>query len=59
LDTYIPGATVDEAEAVYGYYHVMVPSQGEGYGMFSVNGYTGQVWYHNWHGTFVQELEFS
>jgi hypothetical protein len=24
-------------------------------GMLSVNAYTGQVWFHNWHGTFVQE----
>jgi len=22
--------------------------------MVSVNGYTGQVWYHSWHGTFIQ-----
>jgi hypothetical protein len=57
LDAYIPGTTVGEAEAFYGYYHVMVLSQGEGYGMLSVNGYTGQVWYHNWHGAFIQELE--
>jgi hypothetical protein len=59
LDTYIPGTTVGEAEAFYGYYHVMVESAGEGYGMLSVNGYTGQVWYHNWHGAFIQELEIS
>ncbi len=24
----------------------------------SLNAYTGQVWYHTWHGTFVQEKEF-
>ena len=59
LDAYIPGTTVGEAEAFYGYYHVMVLSAGQGYGMLSVNGYTGQVWYHNWHGTFIQELEIS
>ena len=59
LNTYIPGTTTGEAEAFYGYYHMMVLSQGEGYGMLSVNGYTGQVWYHNWHGTFIQELELS
>jgi hypothetical protein len=59
LDMYIPGTTVGEAEAFYGYYHVMVLSAGEGYGVLSVNGYTGQVWYHNWHGAFEQELEVS
>jgi hypothetical protein len=59
LSANLPGTTVGEAEAFYGYYHVMVLSAGEGYGMLSVNGYTGQVWYHNWHGTFIQELEIS
>jgi hypothetical protein len=59
LDAYLPGTTAGEAEAFYGYYHVMVLSAGEGYGMLSVNGYTGQVWYHNWHGAFIQELEVS
>jgi hypothetical protein len=59
LNANLPGTTVGEAEAFYGYYHVMVLSAGEGYGMLSVNGYTGQVWYHNWHGAFIQELEVS
>jgi hypothetical protein len=27
------------------------------HGMLSVNGYTGQVWYHSWHGQFIQEIE--
>jgi predicted small secreted protein len=59
LDTHIPGTTVGETEAFYGYYHLMVLSAGESYGMPSVNGYTGQLWYHNWHGAFIQELETS
>jgi hypothetical protein len=59
LNANLPGTTVGEAEAFYGYYHVMMLSAGEGYGMLSVNGYTGQVWYHNWHGAFIQELEIS
>ena len=59
LDAYVPGTTVGEAEAFYGYYHLMVLSASEGYGMLSVNSYTGQVWYHNWHGAFIQELEVS
>jgi hypothetical protein len=57
LSATLPGTTVGDAKAFYGYYHVMVLSAGEGYGMLSVNGYNGQVWYHNWHGTFIQELE--
>lgn len=59
LNAYIPGATVDEVEPFYGYYHVMVMLDGKPYGMLSVNGYTGQSWYHNWHGIFVQELELT
>jgi hypothetical protein len=57
LNANLPGTTVGEAEPFYGYYHVMVLSAGKGYGMLSVNGYTGQVWYHTWHGTFIQEVE--
>jgi hypothetical protein len=59
LNANLSGTTVGEAEPFYGYYHVMVLSAGEGYGMLSVNGYTGQVWYHNWHGVFIQEIEIS
>jgi len=51
------GTTVGDVKAFYGYYHVMVLLSGKGYGMLSVNGYTGQVWYHTWHGAFIQELE--
>ena len=59
LNTYYPGTTAGDAEAFYGYYHVEVLSSGNIYGMLSVNSYTGQVWYHTWHGTFVQEIELS
>jgi len=27
--------------------------------MLSVNGFTGEVWYHSWHGYFIQEKDFS
>jgi hypothetical protein len=57
LDAYYLGTTVGEVAPFYGYYHVMVESAGTTYGMLSVNGYTGQVWYHTWHGNFIQELE--
>jgi len=59
LNAYYPGTTADDVEAFYGYYHVDVLSAGKVYGMLSVNSYTGQVWYHTWHGTFVQEIELS
>jgi len=27
------------------------------YSMLSVNGFIGQVWYHEWHGQFIREVE--
>jgi hypothetical protein len=59
LNANFAGTTVGDTTAFYGYYHVEVLSEGKLYGMLSVNGYTGQVWYHNWHGSFVQEAEIS
>ena len=59
LNTNIPGATVGEVFAFYGYYHVMAMINGADYGMMSVNGYSGQVWYHTWHGTFIQDIDLS
>jgi hypothetical protein len=52
-----PGTTVGSIDTFYGYYHVDVLSAGNTYGMLSVNGYTGQVWYHTWHGTYIQTVE--
>jgi hypothetical protein len=28
-------------------------------GMLSVNARTGAVWYHGWHGSFIDELELG
>jgi hypothetical protein len=58
LDSYLPGTMADEhAEAFYGYYTLHVLQDGEVVGMLSVNGFAGQVWYHNWHGEFIQMTE--
>lgn len=60
LDQYLPGmSTADQADAFYGYYTIHVLKDGQVYGMVSVNGYTGEVWYHTWHGNFIgmRELE--
>jgi hypothetical protein len=57
LNTNLAGTTVGDVTIFYGYYHIDVLLSGNTYGMLSVNGYTGQVWYHNWHGTFVQQVE--
>lgn len=54
LDTYISGATADEMpDSFPGYYTLHVLENGEISGMLSVNAYTGQVFFHHWHGEFV------
>ena len=57
LDTVYPGTQVGEIVAYYGYYTIMTTLNGEHFGMLSVNGYSGEVWYHTWHGVFVSEVE--
>jgi hypothetical protein len=42
---------------LYGYFTFDVLRDGRPVGMLSVNAYTGQVWYHGWHGAFVREKE--
>ncbi|MCF7890102.1 PepSY domain-containing protein [Candidatus Bipolaricaulota bacterium] len=56
LDVVYPGTEADEVLAYYGYYTVMTTKDGEHYGMLSVNGYSGDVWYHTWHGSFISEV---
>ncbi|MGD6808883.1 MAG: hypothetical protein ACQCN3_04215 [Candidatus Bathyarchaeia archaeon] len=55
LDTYFPETTVGNVAVFHGYYGVEILSNGQPYGMLGVNGYNGQVWYHNWACGFVQE----
>ena len=60
LKTYLPNASVeDKGDTFYGYYNFDVLQNGKTYGMLSVNGYTGAVWYHTWHGTFVAVKELD
>jgi len=59
LTSYLPETTTGDVTTFYGYYTIEVLSNGNPYGMLSVNGYNGQVWYHTWHGTFIQELEVA
>jgi hypothetical protein len=57
LEVYRPGMVVEShADAFYGYYTIHALRDGEICGMLSVHGDTGQVWYHNWHGDFVQMI---
>lgn len=58
LRTNIPGASLEKPDVFYGYYTIHIIKDGRIYGMLSVNGHSGQVWYHSWHGQFVQVKEF-
>jgi len=57
LDSDYPGTIAEEAHTFYGYYTIHFTKDGEVYGMLSVNGYDGTVWYHSWHGAHIQSLE--
>ena len=57
LDANRPGVTVEDADPFYGYYTVHTLKDGQIEGMLSVHGTTGQVWYHTWHGPFIQMIE--
>ena len=55
LDARKSGLTIEEdTDVFYGYYTVhTLDKDGNTVGMLSVNGYTGRVWYHTWHGKFI------
>jgi hypothetical protein len=56
LDANISGATaaIDPIQ-FYGYYTLDFERDGKAAGMLSVNGYSGEVFLHTWHGTFIEE----
>ncbi|HIC87804.1 MAG TPA: hypothetical protein EYP04_00115 [Anaerolineae bacterium] len=58
LDAYYPGLEAEEeVDTFYGYYTIHTLQDGQIVGMLSVNGYSGQVWYHTWHGDFIGMTE--
>jgi hypothetical protein len=60
LDANIPGATAaTDPIQFYGYYTLDFEKDGKVAGMLSVNGYSGQVFLHTWHGTFIEESEYE
>jgi hypothetical protein len=59
LNIYLPGTTTGDVTTFYGYYTIEVLNGTVTQGMLSINGFSGQVWVHTWHGTFVQELKVS
>jgi hypothetical protein len=50
---------VMEPTRFYGYYTIDYMVDGRIRGMLSVNGFSGDVWYHSWHGEFIQEIEMN
>jgi len=60
LDANISNATVAmDPIQFYGYYTLDYEVNGKVAGMLSVNGYSGQVFPHTWHGTFIEESEIQ
>ena len=58
LDNTYSGLTAaSEGDTFYGYYTFEVLQGDTVAGMLSVNGYTGQVWFHQWHGDFIAAAE--
>jgi hypothetical protein len=57
LDEVYPGQEADDPHPFYGYYTIHTTREGEITGMLSVNVFDGAVWYHSWHGDYIQSLE--
>lgn len=58
LDQQYPGyKTAEDADPFYGYYTIDILKDGKPTGMLSVNGFSGQVFLHTWHGTFIEMFE--
>ncbi len=58
LDANLSGVILGEVDTFYGYYTLHTLKDGQIEGMLSVNGYNEAVWYHNWHGPFIDMEEF-
>lgn len=59
LDGHFAGASAGTPDGFYGYYTFHFERNGRIAGMLSVNGYGGQVWFHTWHGAFIQGRDFG
>ncbi len=58
LDVNFPGSRAEEAGTFYGYYTLDFSKDNSFLGMLSVNGYSGGIWYHTWHGQFISMMEY-
>lgn len=60
LNAFLPSTTLAAQPATfYGFYNFNVLREGRPDGMLSVNGNTGAVWYHTWHGDLIAEKEIK
>lgn len=50
---------MNEGHEFYGYYTFHVNEGDKPIGMISVNYYTGDVWYHDWHGQLENIIEYN
>ncbi len=58
LDQQFPGyQAATDPDPFYGYYTIDILKDGKPTGMLSVNGFSGQVFLHTWHGTFIEMSE--
>ncbi|MFV1859224.1 MAG: hypothetical protein ACC647_07725 [Anaerolineales bacterium] len=55
LDAHLPGAEAEDSpDPFHGYYTLHIKQNGKVVGMLSVDGTTGQVWPHAWHGELLE-----
>jgi len=59
VDNNYPGASIEDVLQFYGYYTVHIERDGKFLGMFSVNAFSGSVWWHSWHGAYIQSRDIS
>ncbi len=57
LDQSQDGEQAGEAEPFYGYYTLDILKDGKVTGMLSVNGFSGQIFEHDWYGTLLEVSE--
>jgi hypothetical protein len=59
LDQRGGGNAAGTPDPFYGYYTFHFLKNGQIAGMLSINGSSGQVWFHTWHGTFIQARDLG
>jgi len=55
--SFIGNKISEQGHEFYGYYTFHIKDVDNTVGMLSVNGQTGEVWYHDWHGTVTEVID--